>query len=179
MKSQREKAEMILGSKSFRNSNLGSISDGMAPIMDAVVLSTIASYAQGMEILKLASDEYNYNLHMPSIAQIWKGGCIIRSTLLKRIQDAFNRDSQLPNLLIDPWFAGQVKRRLPGLTSVVSVANQAGIPVPCFSSTLDYINSYSTSRLPQNLVQAMRDCFGSHTYERIDKTGAFHTDWIN
>ncbi len=179
MKSQREKAEIILGSKSFSNSNLGSISDGMAPIMDAVVLSTIASYAQGMEILKLASDEYNYNLHMPSIAQIWKGGCIIRSTLLKRIQDAYNLDSQLPNLLIDPWFASQVTRRLPGLTRVVSVANQEGIPVPCFSSTLDYINSYSTSRLPQNLVQAMRDCFGSHTYERIDKTGNFHTEWVN
>ena len=84
----------------------------------------------GMEILKLASDEYNYNLHMPSIAQIWKGGCIIRSTLLKRIQDAYNLDSQLPNLLIDPWFASQVTRRLPGLTRVVSVANQEGIPVP-------------------------------------------------
>ncbi len=178
MKSQREKAESILGSKSFSNSNLGSISDGMAPIMDAVTLSTIASYAQGMEILKLASEEYNYNLHMPSIAQIWKGGCIIRSTLLKRIQDAFKRDSQLPNLLLDPWFANQVTLRLPGLTRVVSIANQAGVPVPCFSSTLDYINSYSSSRLPQNLVQAMRDCFGSHTYERIDKTGAFHTDWI-
>ena len=114
---------------------------------------------------------------MPSIAQIWKGGCIIRSRLLKRIQEAFTLDSELPNLLIDPWFAAQVNRRLPGLTKVVAGAAQAGIPVPCLSSTLDYINSYRTSRLPQNLVQAMRDCFGSHTYNRIDKEGVFHTEW--
>ena len=130
-----------------------------------------------MEILRLASDEYNYDLQMPAIAQIWKGGCIIRSTLLKRIQDAYNLNRQLPNLLIDPWFASQVARRLPGLSRVVSVSAQAGIPIPCFTSTLDYINSYKTARLPQNLVQAMRDCFGSHTYERIDKEGSFHTEW--
>ena len=130
-----------------------------------------------MEILRLASEEYSYNLDMPSIAQIWKGGCIIRSTLLKRIQDAYNLDQELQNLLLDPWFAEQVKKRLPGLTKVVSLSAQAGIPVPCFTSTLDYINSYKTARLPQNLVQAMRDCFGSHTYERIDKEGSFHTEW--
>ncbi len=179
MKFQRENAESILGSNTSSGYNLGSISDGMEPIMDAVVLSTIASYAQGMDILMLASKEYNYNLQMPDIAQIWKGGCIIRSSLLKRIQDAFKLDPSLPNLLIDPWFARQVLRRLPGLTRVVSIAAQAGIPVPCFSSTLDYINSYRSSRLPQNLVQAMRDCFGSHTYERTDKTGSFHTEWVD
>ena len=178
MKFQREKGQTILGLTSFSTFDLGSISDGMEPVMDAVVLSTISSYAQGMEALRLASKEYDYNLKMPSIAQIWKGGCIIRSTLLKRIQDAYNLDPQLPNLLIDPWFAEQVVRRLPGLTRVVAAAAQAGIPVPCFTSTLDYINSYRTSRLPQNLVQAMRDCFGSHTYERIDKEGSFHTDWV-
>ncbi len=177
MKSQRQRAESLFGSPKTYSFNLGSKSDGMAPIMDAVVLSTIASYAQGMEILRLASEEYKYELHMPSIAQIWKGGCIIRSTLLKRIQEAFILDPQLPNLLLDPWFSKQVKERLNGLTKVVSASAEAGIPVPCFSSTLDYINSYKTSRLPQNLVQAMRDCFGSHTYERIDKVGSFHTDW--
>ena len=83
------------------------------------------------------------------------------------------------NLLIDPWFADQVNRRLPGLAKVVAGAAEAGIPVPCLSSTLDYINSYRTSRLPQNLVQAMRDCFGSHTYARVDKDGIFHTEWLN
>ena len=143
-----------------------------------MVLSCIASYAQGMELLRIASADNNYNLHMPAIAQIWKGGCIIRARLLKRIQDAFNADPQLPNLMLDPWFADQVNRRLPGLAKVVAGAAECGIPVPCFSSTLDYINSYRTGRLPQNLVQAMRDCFGSHTYQRVDKEGTFHTEWL-
>ena len=178
MKEQRVLAESILKGPSIESIDFGDPKDGMSELMDAVVLATMASYAQGMELMRTASSEYEYDLDMPSIAQIWKGGCIIRSRLLKRIQEAFTLDSELPNLLIDPWFAAQVNRRLPGLTKVVAAAAQAGIPVPCFSSTLDYINSYRTSRLPQNLVQAMRDCFGSHTYNRIDKEGVFHTEWI-
>ena len=179
MKDQRITAEQILKGPAASPFPLGSPSDGMAPLMDAVVLACIASYAQGMELLRIASAEHDYNLHMPSIAQIWKGGCIIRARLLKRIQDAFNADPQLANLMIDPWFAEQVNRRLPGLAKVVAGAAEAGIPVPCLSSTLDYINSYRTARLPQNLVQAMRDCFGSHTYERIDREGSFHTEWLD
>ena len=179
MKSQRVAAEPILHGSPIRPFDLGSPADDMAPLMDAVVLACMASYAQGMELLRIASAEYNYNLHMPSIAQIWKGGCIIRARLLKRIQDAFNVDPQLANLLIDPWFAEQVDRRLPGLAKVVAGAAESGIPVPCLSSTLDYINSYRTARLPQNLVQAMRDCFGSHTYQRVDKDGTFHTEWLD
>ncbi len=178
MKDQRNYAEKIITGNKPSTVDLGKASDGMPLLMDAVVLSTIASYAQGMDILRLASDEYNYKLDMPSIAQIWKGGCIIRSTLLSRIQDAFKKDPKLSNLILDTWFADQVNNRLSGLTQVVSVAANAGIPVPCFSSTLDYLNSFRTSRLPQNLVQAMRDCFGSHTYERVDKAGSFHTEWI-
>jgi len=179
MKEQRIKAEPILKGPAIKSFDMGTPADGMAPLMDAMVLACMASYAQGMELLRIASAEHNYNLHMPSIAQIWKGGCIIRARLLKRIQDAFNADPQLANLLIDPWFAEQVNRRLPGLAKVVAGAAEAGIPVPCLSSTLDYINSYRTARLPQNLVQAMRDCFGSHTYERVDKDGIFHTEWLN
>ncbi len=177
-KSQRIEASSILKGPSIKNLDFGPLVDGLPLLMDAVVLATIASYAQGMELLLIASEEYGYDLHMPSIAQIWKGGCIIRSRLLKRIQDAYHLDSNLSNLLIDPWFADQVNRRLSGLSKVVAGAAEVGIPVPCFSSTLDYLNSYRTERLPQNLVQAMRDCFGSHTYERIDKAGVFHTDWI-
>jgi len=179
MKDQRITAEQILKGPAASPFPLGSPSDGMAPLMDAVVLACIASYAQGMELLRIASAEHDYNLHMPSIAQIWKGGCIIRARLLKRIQDAFNADPQLANLMIDPWFADQINRRLPGLAQVVAGAARSGIPVPCLSSTLDYINSYRTSRLPQNLVQAMRDCFGSHTYERTDQPGSFHTEWLD
>ncbi len=179
MKDQRNYAETILNGNKPSFVDFGKPSDGMPLLMDAVVLATIASYAQGMDILRLASDEYNYDLDMPSIAQIWKGGCIIRSTLLSRIQDAFKKDPKLSNLILDGWFAEQVNNRLSGLTQVVSAAANAGIPVPCLSSTLDYLNSFRTSRLPQNLVQAMRDCFGSHTYERVDKAGSFHTEWID
>ena len=179
MKDQRIKAEPILKGPALQSFDMGTSADGMAPLMDAMVLACMASYAQGMELMRIASAEHNYNLNMPSIAQIWKGGCIIRARLLKRIQDAFTTDPQLANLLIDPWFADQVNRRLPGLAKVVAGAAAAGIPVPCLSSTLDYINSYRTARLPQNLVQAMRDCFGSHTYERVDKDGIFHTEWLS
>ena len=179
MKDQRNYAETILNGNKPSFVDFGKPSDGMPLLMDAVVLATIASYAQGMDILRLASDEYDYDLDMPSIAQIWKGGCIIRSTLLSRIQDAFKKDPKLSNLILDSWFTEQVNNRLSGLTQVVSAAANVGIPVPCLSSTLDYLNSFRTSRLPQNLVQAMRDCFGSHTYERVDKAGSFHTEWID
>ena len=179
MKDQRTRAEPILKGPAIQSFDMGTSADGMSPLMDAMVLACMASYAQGMELLRIASAEHNYNLNMPSIAQIWKGGCIIRARLLKRIQDAFNANPQLENLLIDPWFADQVNRRLPGLAKVVAGAAAAGVPVPCLSSTLDYINSYRTARLPQNLVQAMRDCFGSHTYERVDKDGIFHTEWLS
>ncbi len=179
MKDQRIAAESILPSPTAESFYMGSLEDGMSPLMDAVVLSCIASYAQGMELLRMGSVEYNYQLKMPAIAQIWKGGCIIRSRLLERIQDAYSGNPNLSNLFIDPWFSKQMEDRLLGLANVVSGAAKSGIPTPCFSSTLDYINSYRTGRLPQNLVQAMRDCFGSHTYQRVDKDGSFHTEWMD
>ena len=178
MKLQREAAAKIFPEGKISSFDMGSPAQGMALLKDAVILSTIASYAQGMDLLRAASEEFDYNLNMPSIAQIWKGGCIIRSSLLKRIQEAFLTEPDLPNLLISPWFSNQIATRMTSLSKVVSIAAQAGIPVPCLSSTLDYINSYKTERLPQNLVQAMRDCFGAHTYERIDKEGSFHTEWM-
>ena len=178
LKPERVAAESILKGPAIKDFDLGTPDDAMAPLMDATVLSCIASYAQGMELLRIASRDLDYSLHMPSIAQIWKGGCIIRARLLQRIQDAFAANPDLTNLMLDPWFADQINRRLPGLAKVVAGAAESGIPVPCFSSTLDYINSYRTGRLPQNLVQAMRDCFGSHTYQRVDKEGTFHTEWL-
>ena len=178
MKDQRVKAKEILFGPSISSFDMGTINDGMSKLMDAVILSTISSYAQGMELMRLASKEYNYNLNLPSIARIWKGGCIIRSSLLQRIQDAYSANSELPNLLLDKWFSNEINNRLNGLAEIVGEASKRGIPLPCLSSSLDYINSYRTERLPQNLVQAMRDCFGSHTYERLDKKGSFHTDWI-
>ena len=98
--------------------------------------------------------------------------------LLSKIQDAYHKDPDLKNLIFDDWFNNEIATRLDNLAKVVSLSTKAGIPVPCLSSTLDYLNSYRTNRLPQNLVQAMRDCFGSHTYERIDREGSFHTEWM-
>ena len=178
MRSERLAAEALLPPPTSRAIDLGSPSDAMAPLMDACVLACIASYAQGMALLQEASKLHDYNLDMSAIGQIWKGGCIIRARLLQRIQNAYTAKSDLANLMVDPWFADQIQRRIAGLRQVVAGAAQAGIPVPCLSSSLDYIDSYFTGRLPQNLVQAMRDCFGSHTYERVDQPGAFHTEWM-
>jgi len=178
MKSERVAAESVLPGPAPHPVQLGEPTEGLPPLRDAVILACIASYAQGMALLVEASKLHDYNLHLSAIAQIWKGGCIIRARLLQRIQDAYDANPGLANLMVDPWFAEQINRRLPGLRQVVADAAQAGIPVPCLSSTLDYIDSYRTARLPQNLLQAMRDCFGAHTYQRVDSDGAFHTEWL-
>jgi 6-phosphogluconate dehydrogenase len=179
MRKERIAAEPVLhGPASGSTLELGTPADAMAPLMDACVLACIASYAQGMALMQEASKLHSYNLDMSAIGQIWKGGCIIRARLLQRIQNAYTANAELANLLVDPWFAEQVNRRLSGLREVVAGAALAGIPVPCLSSSLDYIDSYRSSRLPQNLVQAMRDCFGAHTYERLDQPGSFHTEWM-
>jgi 6-phosphogluconate dehydrogenase len=179
LKSERVAAESILTALPHSPFHLGDPSEGMPPLRDAIILAAIASYAQGMALLQAASRLHDYNLDFAAIAQIWKGGCIIRARLLQRIQNAYVAQPTLPNLMVDPWFAEQINRRLPGLRQVVAEAALAGIPVPCLSSSLDYIDSYRTGRLPQNLIQAMRDCFGSHTYERTDQPGSFHTEWLD
>ena len=176
LRPERLAAEPLLTATASGSWDLGDPASG--PLMDATVLACIASYAQGMALLQEASTLHDYKLDMAAIGQIWKGGCIIRARLLQRIQNAYTARADLPNLMVDPWFLEQVNRRLPGLRAVVASAATAGIPVPCYSSTLDYITSYFSGRLPQNLVQAMRDCFGSHTYERTDRPGNFHTEWL-
>jgi 6-phosphogluconate dehydrogenase len=178
MRAERMAAESHLAAPASRAMELGNPTDAMAPLMDACVLACIASYAQGMALLQEASKLHNYNLDLSAIGQIWKGGCIIRARLLQRIQNAYTAKADLANLMVDPWFTDQIQRRIAGLRQVVAGAAAAGIPVPCLSSSLDYIDSYFTGRLPQNLVQAMRDCFGSHTYERVDQPGSFHTEWM-
>ena len=179
LRSERLKAGALLPEPSAHSFDLGSAADSMAPLRDACIAACIVSYGQGMALLQEASKLHDYNLNFSAIGQIWKGGCIIRARLLQRIQDAYGANPSLANLMLDPWFAQQINRRLPGLRQVVAGAALAGIPVPCLSSTLDYIDSYRSGRLPQNLVQAMRDCFGSHTYERVDKPGNFHTEWLD
>ncbi|MEA5422957.1 NADP-dependent phosphogluconate dehydrogenase [Synechococcus sp. CCY9201] len=179
LRPERLAAESVLAAPAPHSFDLGEPASGMEPLRDACILACIVSYGQGMALLQAASTIHDYQLDFSAIGQIWKGGCIIRARLLQRIQDAYATDPNLPNLMLDPWFADQVNRRLPGLRQVVAGAALAGIPVPCLSSSLDYIDSYRTGRLPQNLVQAMRDCFGSHTYERTDRPGSFHTEWLD
>ncbi|MBM7581676.1 6-phosphogluconate dehydrogenase [Caldicoprobacter guelmensis] len=144
----------------------------------ALYASKICSYAQGFALLRQASEAYNWNLKLGDIALLWRGGCIIRAQFLERIKEAYDRDQQLPNLLLDPYFKQVMEESQDSWRRVVSLAVQNGIPVPCFSSALAYYDSYRRDRLPANLIQAQRDYFGAHTYERVDREGIFHTDWL-
>ncbi|HBB32438.1 MAG TPA: phosphogluconate dehydrogenase (NADP(+)-dependent, decarboxylating) [Cyanobacteria bacterium UBA8803] len=146
-------------------------------IRDALYCSKMCSYAQGMALLSKASQDFNYNLNLAEIARIWKGGCIIRAGFLDKIKNAFNEDRALLNLLLAPEFKQSILDRQEAWRDVLAVSNKLGIPVPAFSASLDYFDSYRRDRLPQNLTQAQRDYFGAHTYERIDKPGVFHAEW--
>ncbi|MCL1469688.1 NADP-dependent phosphogluconate dehydrogenase [Argonema antarcticum] len=146
-------------------------------IRDALYCSKICSYAQGMALLSSASKAYSYNLNLSEIARIWKGGCIIRAGFLNKIKDAFKENPNLPNMLLAPEFTQTILDRQSAWREVLSQAAKLGIPVPAFSASLDYFDSYRRARLPQNLTQAQRDYFGAHTYERLDKAGSFHTEW--
>src|SRR6059036_1659736 len=147
-------------------------------VRDALYASKIISYAQGMELLRAASKVYDWNLDLSDIATIWRGGCIIRARFLNRIVEAYRRDPALHNLLLDRYFTRAIRKAQRGWRVVVSTAIKHGVPVPAFSASLAYFDSYRSARLPANLLQAQRDFFGAHTYERIDKPGIFHTDWM-
>ena len=147
-------------------------------VRDALYASKIVSYAQGMELLRAASTEYKWNLNLSDIATIWRGGCIIRAKFLNRIVEAYQRDPALHNLLLDRYFTRIIRKAQRNWRVAVSTAIKHGVPVPAFSASLAYFDSYRRSRLPANLLQAQRDFFGAHTYERIDKPGVFHTEWI-
>jgi 6-phosphogluconate dehydrogenase len=146
-------------------------------LADALYASKISSYAQGMALLRAASDEYGFGINYAEIARIWKGGCIIRARLLEDIQQAYQRNPQLENLLLDEAFAKAANARQAAWRQVVGVARQLGVPCPALSASLDYYDGLRAARLPANLVQAQRDYFGAHTYRRVDKDGVFHTEW--
>ena len=147
---------------------------------DALYCSKMCSYAQGMALIAKASQEFNYNISLPESARIWKGGCIIRAGFLDKIRKAFAENPELPNLLLAPEFKQSILDRQEAWREVLVLANKLGIPVPAFSSSLDYFDSYRRANLPQNLTQAQRDYFGAHTYERTDKPRGefFHTEWM-
>lgn len=155
----------------------GKRSDLIDMVGQALYASKISAYAQGMAMLRMASEEYEYDLNLAEIASIWRAGCIIRARFLNWITEAFERSPGLPNLLLDSEFQSAVSERLPAWRHVVQTAIGMGIPVPAFSASLAYYDSYRSERLPANLTQAQRDFFGAHTYERVDKSGVFHTDW--
>ena len=146
-------------------------------VRDALYASKICSYAQGMSLLKKASEEYKYNLDLGTIAKIWRAGCIIRARFLNDITNAYNRNKDLPNLLVDEEFRKAINTRQESWRFVIKCAIEMGIPMPAMSASLAYYDSYRSERLPANLIQAQRDFFGAHTFERIDKPGTFHADW--
>ncbi|WP_297693546.1 NADP-dependent phosphogluconate dehydrogenase [uncultured Eudoraea sp.] len=143
----------------------------------ALYFAFIITYAQGMHQLKAASDEYGYELSLAEIAKIWRAGCIIRAALLEDIANAFEEDKELTNLLLSPAFEEKIRDTVAAARELVAFAANNGIPMPGLFNSLSYFDAYTSARLPLNLIQAQRDYFGSHTYERIDKEGIFHTDW--
>ncbi|WP_404348370.1 NADP-dependent phosphogluconate dehydrogenase [Sutcliffiella horikoshii] len=147
-------------------------------VRKALYMSKICSYAQGFAQLRAASEEYGWDLKYGEIAMIFRGGCIIRAQFLQKIKEAYDREAGLANLLLDPYFKEIVESYQGGLREILGVAIQHGVPVPSFSSALAYYDSYRSETLPANLIQAQRDYFGAHTYQRVDKEGIFHTEWM-
>jgi 6-phosphogluconate dehydrogenase len=148
-------------------------------IRDALLASKIVSYAQGYMLMRSAAKEYGWNLNYGGIALMWRGGCIIRSKFLGKIKEAYDKNAKLSNLMLDDYFRGEIKRCQKGWRNVVAMAAKKGIPVPAFSTALAFYDQYRSAVLPANLLQAQRDYFGAHTYERVDKPRGefFHTNW--
>lgn len=173
------KGERINASKLAKSSpiNVGDKEKFVQQVYDALHASKICAYAQGFALLASAAKEYKWCLDLKTIAHTWEGGCIIRAEFLENVKSAFERNKNLQNLMMDDHFLEIIQRNEKNWRKVIAFAIENGIPVPGFSSTLTYYDSYFSERLPANLIQAQRDFFGAHTYKRIDKEGMFHTDW--
>ena len=143
----------------------------------ALLASKVCAYAQGFDVMDTAALEHGWKLNRAEIASIWRGGCIIRARFLRHIRAAYERDPELQNLMLDPYFADLLERAQPAWRSVVTLGIQQGLPLPAFSSALAYYDGYRSATLPANLIQAQRDYFGAHTFERVDRDGIFHRDW--
>ena len=174
-KSERVKASEVLSGPTGPSSPLDR--SFVEVVREALYTGMLISYAQAMALLRTASHDYDYGLDLSVIARIWKGGCIIRAKLLDQIQAAFRRDPDLVNLLLDPDYSRIVNSGQSNLRRAIAQVVSLGIPVPGFSAALAYFDSYRRAQLPVNLIQAQRDFFGAHTYQRIDKPGIFHTEW--
>lgn len=151
----------------------------LTSLEEAFYFAMIITYAQGMQMLSNASAEYEYGLNLSEIAKIWRGGCIIRSSFLNDIYNAYEKDKALPHLLLDSDVAKTVGETIGGVRKVVSTATLNGIAIPAFAASLSYFDAFRSKRMPSNLIQAQRDYFGAHTYELIGKEGVFHTQWVD
>ncbi len=177
-----QKEERVYASQLFEKEKLeftGDKAEFIEQLRRALYASKIISYAQGYALMRVAAQSYNWNLNYAGIALLWRGGCIIRSVFLDKIRNAFDENPQLVNLILDPYFKKQMEDNLFSWRKVVSTAVLHGVSVPAMSSALSYFDGYTTENLPANLLQAQRDYFGAHTYERIDKNRGefFHTNW--
>ena len=179
IKEERVEASKILKGPSPAGMFTGDKGAFIEDIRLALYASKVVSYAQGFALMRSAAETYNWDLDYGNIAMLWRGGCIIRSAFLKNIKEAFDRDPNISNLLLDPWFRDTVAEAQTGWRSVCSAALLSGAAIPAFASALTYYDGYRTARLPANLLQAQRDFFGAHTYERVDKPRGetFHTNW--
>jgi 6-phosphogluconate dehydrogenase len=171
LKAEREKAEKLYSPALHHEASTEQ------ELHDALYAATILTYAQGFSQLGAASAEYGYHLELGKVAKIWRAGCIIRSAFLQTIMDAFGRDPALPNLLLDAEVAKILSGLEGSLRKVVARLTLAGLPCPALAASLGYFDGFRTGRLPANLIQAQRDYFGAHTYERLDQPGVFHTKW--
>ncbi|MDZ4658674.1 MAG: decarboxylating NADP(+)-dependent phosphogluconate dehydrogenase [Bythopirellula sp.] len=176
MKESRVRASKVLSGPSAKYN--GDRAKFIDQIRDALYASKICSYAQGFVQLQAASAEHGWALNFGNCALLWRGGCIIRALFLDRIKEAFDKDPKLENLLLAPYFQQAMQTAQDGWRHVVSTAALLGIPTPAFSAALAYYDGYRRERLPANLLQAQRDYFGAHTFERLDKPGTFHAEWI-
>ena len=177
------KEERVQASKILSRTNdfefTGDKKELVEKIREALYFSTIMSYAQGFAQLRVASKEFDWDLPFGEIAKIWRAGCIIRARFLQKITDAYDKNPEIENLLLDDYFVEITKKYQQSVRDVVALAVQAGVPVPTFSSAIAYFDSYRAERLPANIIQAQRDYFGAHTYERVDKEGIFHYSWYH
>lgn len=176
MKEERVKASKVLGGPAV-NKYEGNKEELIEAVRKALYMSKICSYAQGFAQMRAQSEENGWDLQYGDISMIWRGGCIIRAHFLQKIKEAYDREPGLANLMLDDYFKEIVEGYQTALREVVSIAIKQGIAVPAFSSAIAYYDSYRTADLPANLLQAQRDYFGAHTYERKDKEGVFHTNW--
>ncbi len=172
-KAQRVRAAGILSGPGGGKAPRGLVDD----VQEALYASKIVAYAQGFEHLAAGSKEYHWDLDLGALATIWRGGCIIRAKFLDRIKEAYERSPELPSLMLAPFFQDALAAAQPAWRRVVKTAVEQGIPIPAFASSLAYYDGYRRARGPANLIQGLRDYFGSHTYHRVDREGVYHTRW--